>query len=295
MTYIHRYTAAHRDRFREAYMDDPGSVLSMEPAECERVLDQLCSFYRGHLETAGLEGYVLGLSGGIDSTVTAHLLVEALGPEKVFGVIMPGPHSDEDHVEDARAVADRLGIRTNDPEQFRERIGETVDTLEKLGRREEGDKQRLKRGNILARCRMTVLRDIAKARDALVAGTTNASERDLGYMTLAADGLGGVDNEGLYELYKTSVRDLAGFFDVEERIIEKVPTADLWAGQRDKDELLHDYDILDRILAGLVLDIDDADIVEAVEAVAHQDVEAVSRRMGQMAYKRSLPAHPSFS
>jgi NAD+ synthase len=295
MTYIHRYTAANRERFREAYMDDPGSVFAMEPAECERVMDQLCSFYRGHLETTGLDGYVLGLSGGLDSTVTAHLLVEAVGPENVFGVIMPGPHSDEDHVEDARDVADRLDIRTNDPERFRERIGDPVDTLEKLGRRQDGDRQRLKRGNILARCRMTVLRDIAKARDALVAGTTNASERDLGYMTLAADGLGGVDNEALYELYKTSVRDLARFLDVDKRIIEKAPTADLWEGQRDKDELLHDYDILDRILAGLVLDIDDADIVEAVDAVAQQDVEAIRRRKQQNAYKRSLPAHPSFS
>jgi len=295
VTHIHRYAAAHRERFCEAYMDDPASVLAMEPAECERVTEKLGSFYRGHLETTGLDGYIVGMSGGIDSTVTAHLLVDAVGPENVFGVIMPGPHSDGDHVEDALAVADRLDMRTNEPDRFRKRIGEAVDTLEKLGRRQEGQRQRLKRGNILARCRMTVLRDIAKARDALVAGTTNASERDLGYMTMAADGLGGVDNEALYELYKTSVRDLAGFMGVEERIIEKAPTADLWEGQRDKDELLHGYDVLDKVLAGLVLDLDKEEIVEAVDAVAHQDVEAVRMRKKEMAYKRSLPPHPSFS
>lgn len=295
MVHIHRYASAHRDRFLEAYMDDPGSVLAMEPAECERVMEQLTSFYRGHLETTGLDGYVLGLSGGIDSTVIAHMLVEAVGPEKVFGVIMPGPHSDADHVEDAQGIADRLDIRTNDPDRFRDRIGDAIDTLEKLGRRQEGQRQRLKRGNILARCRMTVLRDIAKARDALVAGTTNASERDLGYMTLAADGLGGVDNEAIYALYKTSVRDLARFMDVEERIIEKAPTADLWKGQRDKEELLHGYDVLDKVLAGLRLDLEDEEIVEAVDAVAQQDVEAVRMRKEEMAYKRSLPPHPSFS
>ncbi|MDY6770388.1 MAG: NAD(+) synthase [Candidatus Nanohaloarchaea archaeon] len=296
MTYVHNYTADRHERFAAAFREDPTQLLELAPAECETVKARLTEFYRGHLESSGLRGYVVGLSGGIDSSVTAHLLADAVGPERVFGVIMPAEHSSEDDVEHARAVADRLGIPTNDPDQVREHIDDAVETLERLGRRvDDEEEQRVKRGNILARCRMIVARDVAKARESLVAGTTNASERDLGYMTLAADGLGGIDNEALYELYKTSVRSLARFMDVDEAIIEKLPSADLWKGQRDKDELLHGYDVLDQILVGIAIGMDDDAIVDAVDAAGKGDAAMVRERKQEMAYKRDLPPHPSFS
>lgn len=291
--YIHTYTGGDTARYRAAYRDDSRSLLRLDDPECRRVTDLITGFYRDHLSSSGLSGYVVGLSGGIDSTMTATLLADAVGPETVHGVIMPAAHTPDDAVDDALAVADGLGITTNDPDTFRDRIGDAVDTIEALG--EAGDDQRVKRGNILARCRMAVLRDVAKARDSLVAGTTNASERDLGYMTLAADGPGGIDNEGLYDLYKTSERDLARFHDVPARVIEKAPTADLWAGQRDSDELSFTYDVLDRVLVGLRLDRSPAAIADVVDTVDAADAAAIRDRVERMRFKREPAPHASLS
>ncbi len=291
--YIHTYTGDDRAAYVETFRDDPVSLLRLDDTECERVTDIITGFYRDHLDRSGLSGYVVGLSGGIDSAMIATLLAEAVGPEKVHGLVMPAAHTPAEAVDDALAVADDLGITTNDPATVRSRIGDAVDVLASLG--EESDEQRLKRGNILARCRMAVLRDVAKARDALVAGTTNASERDLGYMTLAADGPGGIDNEALYDLYKTSERGLARFHGVPARIIEKAPTADLWPGQRDQDELSFTYDVLDQVLAGLRLDLSHDAIARQVDAVDADDVAAVASRVENTRFKREPAPHASLS
>lgn len=291
MTY--RGTADSRQDAREQFRTDPTALLHIDDEEAARIAARITDFYRDHLDTAGLRGYVIGLSGGIDSSTVAHLLVDAVGPERVHGVIMPAEHSDPAHVEDAAAVAEQLGITTSDYNQFQDRIGDAVDILTDLGEPvDDADTQRLKRGNVLARCRMIVLRDVAKARDALVAGTTNASERDLGYMTLAADGKGGIDNEGLYGLYKTTERDLARYLGVPDHIVEKPPTADLWQGQTDEAELGFSYTVLDQVLLGLQLDIALEKIAETVDDVDIEAVRRIHRQVQHTAYKRELAPHP---
>lgn len=295
MPHIHTYTLEEQDTYRKAYRADPAALLHIDDAEAQRLKETITTFYREHLQESGLDGYAVGLSGGIDSTTVAHLLVDAVGPENVRGVIMPPPYAEQEDIEPALHVAERLEIETNDHEQFQRRIGSVVDRLVALGEKhEDEDVQRMKRGNVLARCRMIVLRDIARANGYLVAGTTNASERDLGYMTLAADGRGGVDNEALYELYKTTERDLAAHLGVPQNIIDRTPTADLWPGQTDADELGSPYAVLDEILVGLRLDLEDDVIAAAVGPIDEEVVENVRSRVEKNRYKTRLAPHPAF-
>lgn len=287
---VHEFRGEDADAFREAYRRDPDAILRIDDAE--RVADVIEEFYRGRLDATGLDGYVVGLSGGVDSAATAALLARALDPERVHALVMPADHTPRETVDDALDLADDLGISTNDPSEFRARVGDAVDVLVDLG--EESGEQRLKRGNILARCRMTVLRDVAKARGALVAGTTNASERDLGYMTLAADGKGGVDDEALYDLYKTTVRDLASHLGVPDRTVERAPTADLWEGQTDRDELEFPYDVLDRVLAGLRIGLSPRQVADVVDP-GRDAVQDIADRKKRTRYKREPTPYPSFS
>lgn len=289
------YIAERDDESAEnLYRFDPETLLHIDEDEARQLQKKITDFYMNHLQRSGMDGYVVGLSGGVDSVTTAHLLADAVGADNVTGVILPPPHA-EMADPDAVHMANELGITTNDYTAFREKIGAVVDTLEGLGQEhDDADVQLVKRGNILARCRMIVLRDIARSTDSLVAGTTNASERALGYMTLAADGTGGVDNEALYELYKTTVRDLAAHLGVPEGIIQKTPSADLWPGQTDRDELDFSYDVLDRVLVGLQLDMDTDTIVDAVPPVAPDDVEAISDRVDKYAYKQEPSPYPEF-
>lgn len=276
------------------YRFDPETLLHIDNGVAQRLRKKITDFYRNQLQLTGLDGYVVGLSGGIDSTTTAHLLVDAVGADNVTGAILPPPHADGPD-RDAVDVARDLDIATNDYTAFRTEIPAVIDTLEGLGQEHgDADVQTVKRGNILARCRMIVIRDIARANNYLVAGTTNASERALGYMTLAADGKGGIDNEALYELYKITVRDLADHLGVPDDIIEKTPNADLWPGQTDADELGFDYSVIDRVLAGFHLDMAVEDIVEAVPPVSADDVDMIQQRMEQNGYKQEPAPYPEF-
>lgn len=294
MPYIHN-SDADAAALRQAYEERPLNVLEVNDKEAQRIVNTVTAFYQEQLDDGGTDGYIIGLSGGIDSSAVAYLITEAVGPENVYGVILPAEHTREEDVELAQHVASELGIATNELSRFREQIDAIVDQLERLGKPVDAkNKQRVKRGNILARCRMIVLRDIAKARNELVAGTTNASERDLGYMTLAADGKGGVDNEALYDIYKTTERQVAAQLGVPQEVIEKAPTADLWQGQTDQDELRYPYKVLDQILAGLRLDFSAEAVAECVDRVTASDVEAIQKRVERNWFKRGLAPHPSF-
>ena len=223
---------------------------------CERVKRVLVEFIRKRIENSGLQRAVLGLSGGLDSTVVAYLAVEALGdPHNVYALILPYKSYQSESVKDARLIVRKLGINSQiikiDPmieEYFRKFSYGRIPHPAILGG--EGSQvealEYLRRGNKMARERMSILYDWALSLRALVLGTSNKTELILGYFTKYGDG--GVDLEPLGGLYKTQVRQLAKYLGVPDPIINRHPSAGLWPGQTDEGELGINYEELDKIL-----------------------------------------------
>jgi len=209
--------------------------------EWEKVTDTICNFIKGYIKESNADGVVVGLSGGVDSSTVAFLCVRALGKERVLGLVMPevGITAEED-IRDAIDIAERLGIEYKTVE-----INEIVNLFkEKLG---EGGK--LAEANLKPRIRMIINYYHANRMNRLVAGTGNKSELMIGYFTKYGDG--GVDFLPIGDLYKTEVLELARYLGVPEKIIRKKPTAGLWIGQTDEDEIGMSYTELDKILEAI--------------------------------------------
>ena len=200
--------------------------------------DQISKWIAQSVHDAGAKGAVVGLSGGIDSAVTATLCKKSLGAN-VLGVIIPcgsDPHDEEDAI----LITTKLGIMTLTVE-----LDETYQTL--VAGLSDGT--RLANANLKARLRMTILYFLANTLSYLVVGTGNKTELMVGYFTKYGDG--GVDILPLGGLYKTQVWELARALNIPERIINKNPTAGLWPGQSDEDELGMSYVELDRTLQAI--------------------------------------------
>lgn len=214
--------------------EPPAPVSSLHPG---RVRSLLTEFLREETRKAGFSNAVLGLSGGVDSSVVAFLAQEALGGDHVTGVIMPYATSSPASRRDAEEVARRLALRTQVVD-----ISPMVDAYLAVA----GPVDRVRAGNVMARQRMIVLYDLSAREQALVLGTSNRTEILLGYGTLYGDTACALNPLG--DLYKTEVWDLARTLGVPEEIIRKRPSADLWDGQADEDELGITYGEADRIL-----------------------------------------------
>lgn len=207
----------------------------------EVVRELLVHFLRDESKNAGFDKGVLGVSGGVDSAVSAFLASEALGKENTIAVIMPYRTSNQKSVEDAQLVVQRLGIRSELVD-----ISPMVDAF--CDRWKVTDNVR--RGNVMARMRMIVLYDVSARERALVIGTSNKTEIMVGYGTLFGDTASAINPIG--DLYKTQVWQLARALGVPQNIVDKTPTADLWKGQSDEAELGFTYSRLDSLLYRLV-------------------------------------------
>jgi NAD+ synthase len=198
----------------------------------------LCDFLRDGVESAGATGLVLGLSGGVDSALAAALAARALGTERVNAFFLPYRTSDPQSALDAAAVASKcsLALRTIE-------ITAQVDAYFDA---HEPDADRVRRGNKMARERMTILFDQAKKHGALVLGTSNKSEILLGYSTVFGDNASSLNPIG--DLYKQQVWQLARHLGVPEQVVAKRPSADLWPGQTSEGELGFDYSTADEVL-----------------------------------------------
>jgi NAD+ synthase len=203
----------------------------------------IVEFIKDQVEAAGARGAVLGLSGGLDSATVAFLAVRALGPDRVFAILLPeaGVTPGRD-VEDARLVASIIGVETKeiDISKILDRYSEVLPTSEAPP---------VVNGNLKARVRMTILYWHANLLGRLVLGTGNKTEIMLGYSTKFGDAA--ADIFPIAGLYKDEVRELAKRLGVQERIIEKAPTAGLWPGQTDEGELGISYDDANAILRGM--------------------------------------------
>ena len=237
----------------------------------------LTGFIRSEIQRAGFSRALIGLSGGIDSTLSCYLAAEALGPENILAVRMPYERSSPDSLEHAQEVIDALGVQS-----LTVPITEMVEPL--FERFPEAGLVR--RGNVMARARMIVLYDQSEAFGGLVVGTGNKTEILLGYTTLYGDSACALNPLG--DLYKTQVRQLASAMGAPQAIIEKPPSADLWIGQTDEDELGFTYAEVDQLLYLLV---DQRYSPEECVAAGFAEgfVSAVVERVQRNHFKRVLP------
>jgi NAD+ synthase len=233
------------------------------------LVDAIAGWLQDVARRAGATGYVVGLSGGIDSACTAVLCRRAMG-QHVLGALLPC-HSEPHDAEMARLVAETFALETVTVD-----LGPAYDAMLSAL---PGGLPDMVRANLKPRLRMAALYALAQARGYLVAGTGNRSEIMVGYFTKYGDG--GVDVEPLGDLYKSEVRALARELDVPRPVVERPPSAGLWAGQTDEEEMGLTYRELDRALAAI-----DAGRTAGIDPDL---LDRVQGMVAASAHKRSLP------
>lgn len=210
------------------------------------VVENISKFINKIIVQSRSDGLVVGLSGGIDSSLAAYISVKAADNDKIMGLIMPSETTPEEDVEDAVLVADNLGIKREIIP-----IDGLLEQFTQLNVPSTSDEQVKKAdANLKARIRMIILYYHANSMNRLVIGTGNKSELCVGYFTKYGDG--GVDLLPLGDLYKTDVQKIAIYLKMSQNIINKPPSAGLWQGQTDEDEMGITYPVLDKILYLLV-------------------------------------------
>ena len=258
-------------------------TLELPTVDYDRIVEDIIEFIRETVEKAGASGVVLGLSGGVDSSLTATLCTRALGKDKVLTVIMPVKFTPKEDIEDAKDLAKWLGIRSKEVSID----GISRSFFNELGCDEEDSKQKIPIANLRARIRMVILYYYANLYNYLVAGTGDKSEILIGYFTKYGDG--GADFLPIGHLYKTYVRELSRHLGLPERIAYKPSSPQLYPGHKATDEIPIGYEKLDPILYGLFELNLSPDIVSAEVGVPIDIVKEVLRRFEVTRHKRSLP------
>jgi NAD+ synthase len=250
------------------------SQLKINAALARRIL---VGFLKDEILKVGAKKAILGLSGGIDSALVCHLAAEALGPENVHVICMPYKTSNPESEAHARLVAEASGVRFSVVQ-----ITPMVDAYFN----QFSDADNMRRGNKMARERMTILFDHSALYGALVLGTSNKTELLLGYGTLFGDMASALNPIG--DLYKTQVWQLSEEVGVPRPVIDKKPSADLWAGQTDEEELGFTYREVDELLYRMVDQ--RAEPEELVQAGFKSEfVASIYAKVQNSHFKRRLP------
>ena len=247
--------------------------LEIDPALTEEWLVQ---FIRDEMERRSFQLAIVGISGGVDSSLTAYLAAKALGPKHVLGVRMPYRTSSKESLEHAQLVVDALGIESR-----------TIDITAAVDGYlcNEPDAEPGRRGNVMARMRMITLFDLAAKHNGIPLGTGNKTERLFGYFTWHADDSPPINPLG--DLFKTQVWALARHVGVPSVIVEKPPTADLVVGQTDEGDFGISFAKADEILNWLLSGYGADELV--ARGLEAQDVALVKRRLESTHWKRRLP------
>jgi len=267
-----------------ALLEGTNVDLLLSEAELETRREHITAFIERVVADAGAEGAVLGLSGGIDSTLTAHLAVEALGEEGLHGLVLPSDVNTDRNMSDAERVAELLEIEY-DVIDINPVVDAFVDATP-----DHAAADRMALGNVRVRTRAVINYFVANAEGRVVLGTGNRSEAMTGYFTKYGDQA--VDCNPIGNLYKCQVRQLARHVGVPDEFVEKPPSAEMWEGQTDEEEMGLGYDTLDAILA---LHVDGPFSKSATVRTLDVPESAVERVVDLVAgseHKRHMPPAP---
>ena len=241
----------------------------------EKVIEH---FLAEKLRKIGARGFVLGVSGGIDSAVVLRLAANAVGSDKVLGLVMPEEDSSKDDTSDAIELCKSVGAEY--------RVIDISDVVRSLCEAITDGTDKKSTANMKARIRMVILYHYAAKEGRLVLGTSNKSELLIGYFTKYGDG--GADLEPIGDLYKTQVRQMASALGIPDKIIQKVPTAGLWPGQTDEDEIGMKYEDLDSVLMTIELALD-VKTASQRTGISESDIERITRMVRSSSHKRKFP------
>ena len=260
--------------------------LAFSDAELDARREHITDFIRETVDDAGADGGVLGLSGGIDSTLTAYLTVDALGTDGLHGLLLPSEVNEAENTSDAERVARELGI-DYDVIEIEPVVESFLDAFSEDSR-DESLKTAV--GNVRVRARAVFNYFVANRENRVVLGTGNRTEALVGYFTKYGDQA--VDCNPIGNLYKGQVRQLARHMGVPDDLVDKTPTAGMWVGQTDEAELGMEYDMLDAVLALHI----DGPLSAAATArelgIDDERVEAVETLVARSEHKRHMPPAP---
>ncbi len=254
--------------------------MKINTAFVEKVLTK---FIKDELGKFHFKKAVLGLSGGLDSSVTAFLCAKAIGADNVLAILMPYGESFKKDVSDAETVVKQLGINSKTIN-----IKPMVDTYYS----KYPIQNRIIKGNKMARERMSVLYDFSSREKAMVIGTSNKTELLLGYGTIYGDMACGINPIG--DLYKTQVRQLGKHLGIPEEILKKSPSAGFWPGQTDEKEIGIDYENIDKILYQIV-DLRKQKKEAVAMGFSEKTIDRVFEMIKNSEFKRKLPPIPKIS